>query len=151
MRLRKYVINKKIKPIPLKKKDKNENNDINKYNNIIRIFYKNLVKKNKPIDFEKFQTDIFEILDSKYCIYNHVKKILNVIKNRYIIKNFIGIKFREMQDDYYNLLFDKNNVENNNVENNNVENNNQIDIATNDEEFKVLCLKENNNYADFIE
>jgi hypothetical protein len=148
MRLRKYVIKKKIKPIPLKKKDKNENNDINKYNNIIRIFYKNLVKKNKPIDFEKFKTDIFEILDSKYCIYNHVKKILNVIKNRYIIKNFIGIKFREMQDDYYNLLFDKNNLDNNNVDNNNVDNNN-VDVYDN-EDFKLLCLKENNNYADFI-
>lgn len=139
MRLRKYIINKKIKKIPLKKKDKNENNDINKYNNIIRIFYKNLVKKNKPIDFEKFQKDIFEILDSKYCIYNHVKKILNVIKTRYIIKNFIGIKFRQIQDDYYNVLFNKNNIDNNN----------HVDIEDN-EDFKLLCFKENNNYADFI-
>jgi hypothetical protein len=170
MRLRKYIIKKKIKKIPLNKKDKNENNDINNYNKIIQTFYKNIIKKNKPIDFEKFQKDIFEILDAKYCNYNHVKKILNVIKNRYIIKNFIGIKFREMQDDYYNVLFNKNNLDNNNLDNNNLDNNNldnnnldnnnldnnnnnnnnHIDVDDNDKDFKLLCIKENNNYADFI-
>ncbi len=137
MRIRRNIRINKPKKIELKNIDKKEHSDINKYNKLIQNFYKYITKKNKPDDFEKFQKDIFEILDSKYCIYNHIKKILNIIKNRHIIKNFIEAKFRQIQDNYYNLLFNKNNLD-------------IVDINYNDEEFKLLCLKENNNYTDFI-
>jgi hypothetical protein len=137
MRIRRYITNiKSIKKIFLKSNDKKEHNYIKKYNKMIETFYKNLIKKNKVNDFEKFKNDFFDILDSKYCVYNHIKKFLNIIKNKYILKNFIGINFREIQDEHYNILFNKND---------------DINYNINDDKInQILLLKINNIYSDFI-
>jgi hypothetical protein len=137
MRMRIHKRYKIINKLPLKNDIKKENDDIKKYNKLIQIFHKILIKKNKPTDFEKFKNDLFDILDSKYCIYNHVKKFLNIIKNRYILKNFIGTKFRQIQDEQYDNIFQNNDENDENDENY-------------EKKSKILLLEINNMYGIFI-
>ncbi len=138
MRRRIIRINKP-KKIRLKINDKKENKEIIIFNKLIEKFYKSITKKNKPDDYEKFQIDIFEIIDSKYSTYSLIKKILNIIENRFIIKNFIGIKFRKLQDDHYDDLFgQQDNL------------NEEEKYNEKDDKFKLLCIEANKIFVDFI-
>ena len=139
MRIRKYIRIKKPKKIRLKNNDKKENIEIKKYNKLIEKFYKSITKKNRPDDYEKFKIDIFEIIDSKYSIYPVIKKFLNIIENRFIIKNFIGNKFKKLQDDHYHELFgQQDNI------------NEEEKYNKKDNKFKLLCLEANKIFVNFI-
>jgi len=137
---KKRIYIKKIKNIPLKKNNsKEEKIEIKKYNNLINRFYRCLTNKKKIYDFEKFQIDIFEIIDSKYTTYSNIKKYLNIINNRFIIRNFIATKFKKLEGEYYDKLYTNKNGDND-----------EYNYEYNDNEFKKIFIEVNKIYVSFL-